>query len=589
MGRIISYTEAETLNSDDYLIIDGTTDGTRKIKAQSLSESDAIEDITALTSVMGTYIIGQEININPHLTNQLVSSDGTITNTPAMRLSEFIEIPKSKRIYVSFARHDGTTTATLRVAYYSDNNDAAFISRAIVITGIVQGSNITNIEFNTSVDNAKYVRFCFERCLHGLLIVPEEVIQINSADDLDNITSSGAFMYVSGGAPLNYPQSGKYGFLIVYATKNSSGIVTQIVFDYYNNLYLRRRTSSNVWNNWTQFANINSVMPKPKALTETQDIDVLDDGTYFRNSLPLPDKWPIAQGSSSGAYGFLHCIKSSASLTSQIVFDYNNNLFIRRKSNSGWSKWEQYSKNYSTKTVLPKAAKVFKRVGCIGDSYTEGYINSDGTPVHLNEYAWPKYMESLTGNIWTNFGVSGSSSRSWMAGGAYSKLAEVRAEGNKCQAYVIGLMINDSDTDSSNYVAVGVSSDIGTDTDSFYAWYYKLIVAVHNVNTTDPIFCNTCPKGGSRYTPYNTAVRDIVTYCKAQGMPVYLCDLDGPEYNNTSFYKSPVFTSDATYGHYTSIGYEMMAECYLQVLSDVIVANNAEMKNIHNIPYDIPS
>lgn len=241
-------------------------------------------------------------------------------------------------------------------------------------------------------------------------------------------------------------------------------------------------------------------------------------------------------------------------------------------------------------TVNPLAAKIFKRVGCIGDSYTEGYIKyGSGDAQHLPAYAWPHYMESLTGNVWTNFGVSGSSSKSWMQGGTYSKLSAVQAAGNKCQAYVIGLMLNDSTTSSPNYVAVGTSADIGTDADSYYAYYYKLIAAVHAVNANAPIFCNTCPQTASRLTPYNQAVRDIVAYCKQHSMPVYLCDLAGERYFTRQYYANPIFTTDSLNSHYSTIGYEMMAECYLRVLSDVVVENVTDFQDVHLIDFDEPS
>lgn len=45
MSRIIAYEEVNELNKDDYLLIDGSTDGTRKIKASLLADADAIESI----------------------------------------------------------------------------------------------------------------------------------------------------------------------------------------------------------------------------------------------------------------------------------------------------------------------------------------------------------------------------------------------------------------------------------------------------------------------------------------------------------------------------------------------------------------
>ena len=197
-------------------------------------------------------------------------------------------------------------------------------------------------------------------------------------------------------------------------------------------------------------------------------------------------------------------------------------------------------------------------------------------------------MEGLTNNYWTNFGVSGSTAKGWVTG--HAKLSEVQSPGNKCQAYVIGLMINDQSSTQPYRTPCGVASDIGTDNDTYYAYYYKLVKEISSVNPDAKIFCNTCPKTSSNYTLYNQAVRDIVKHCHdIDELNVYLCDLaDEKKYYNDVFYKNPVFVSDALQGHYTAIGYEFMAECYLQVMSDTINDNITEFQDVFQIPYDEP-
>ena len=67
---------------------------------------------------------------------------------------------------------------------------------------------------------------------------------------------------------------------------------------------------------------------------------------------------------------------------------------------------------------------------------------------------------------------------------------------------------------------------------------------------------------------------------------MYLCDLAGAAYNNTNYYKAPEFLADSLAGHFTAIGYEFMAECYVKVMSNVINANVAEFQAVHEIDYD---
>lgn len=431
-----------------------------------------------------------------------------------------------------------------------------------------------------------------------------------STDNLNDIKDVGIYSPSQTPMPSNWPvaegeSSGAYGVLLVH--KASTGAIYQAVLDTGNCFYFRRCSSSGTWNTWTEMAKAatmsNTLMPADTGsvtsntyATILPDADLASAGrTYFiaasvkstmTANLPVYEKW-----------GYLVTFKTmtgNAHGLAQIYITKDGELWHRGETGSGtthnWGSWTSAAAYTDTLAAHPLAAKIFKRVGCIGDSYTEGYIKyGSGSAVHLPAYAWPHYMEALTGNIWTNFGVSGSSSKSWMQGGTYSKLSDVQAAGNKCQAYVIGLMLNDSTTNSPNYVAVGTSADIGTDANSYYAYYYKLIATVHAVNADAPIFCNTCPQTASRLTAYNQAVRDIVAYCKQQNMPVYLCDLAGTKYFTKQYYANPIFTTDYLNSHYSTIGYEMMAECYLRVLSDIIIENVTDFQGVHLIDYDMPN
>ena len=240
--------------------------------------------------------------------------------------------------------------------------------------------------------------------------------------------------------------------------------------------------------------------------------------------------------------------------------------------------------------VKPLSAKIFMRVGCIGDSYTSGHIQLNSTspqyPSNPN-YAWPKYMKQLTGNEWSNFGVSGASTKSLLNNDSGQR-DMITSNGNKCQAYVIGLMINDI-YNTSNRVPLGTISDIGTETESYYSYYYKVIKLCLSVNSTAKIFCNTCPKTSTEYTQYNQAVRDIVNYCRTTELltnNVFLVDLASNAYYNTKYFTNPIFNSDSAMGHYTALGYEFMAECMLQIISDVINNNVDYFKDTFLITYD---
>lgn len=229
-------------------------------------------------------------------------------------------------------------------------------------------------------------------------------------------------------------------------------------------------------------------------------------------------------------------------------------------------------------TELPLSSKIFMRVGVIGDSYTSGWIKDNDHKNNPN-YSWVKYMKQLTGNEWTNFGVSGSSTKSWVDG-TLGQLPQVQTKGNKCQAYVIGLMINDQNQGMQTYVPLGTSSDIGTNANSYYAYYYKLINALLSVNSSAIIFCNTCPRTDGDFPSYNQAVIDVVNYCQSESKNVYLVEL------RNYYWRNETFNNDALNGHYTAIGYEYMAEIFNKAFSDTINANASSLKEVNLIPYD---
>ena len=226
--------------------------------------------------------------------------------------------------------------------------------------------------------------------------------------------------------------------------------------------------------------------------------------------------------------------------------------------------------------------RIIKRVGCIGDSYTQGHIQLKGQAAELRkEYSWPFFLSQKTGNTFSNWGVGGSTTKDWIN----SLISIVNEPNNKCQAYIIGLGINDGSDWSQTATQPGNAADIGTDNDVYIAYYYKIVQQCLSVNPLAKVFCLTMPNRGN---DYNAAVRIVVNHCNNNGQKnVILVDLAKDEYAKSEyFFNNPRFLADYSEGHYTAIGYEFMAECLYVILSDVISNNISEFQNIHQIPYD---
>ena len=232
------------------------------------------------------------------------------------------------------------------------------------------------------------------------------------------------------------------------------------------------------------------------------------------------------------------------------------------------------------------SCNVFARVGVIGDSYAAGYIKIDSDArIIASDYSWPAFMERRTNRTWTNFAKSGSSCKSWVVNDnpTFSNIDAVQAEGNKCQAYVIGLQINDKSLDNPYYTPAGDLTDIGTSNDTYCAYLYTLISLVHAVNADAKIFVCTLPSINEN-DGYNAIVRGVVDHCKeTDGWNVYCIDL----YAYKDYFTSnETFVNDASYGHYTAVGYEFMAEMLFAVISKVIDSAESEFKDVYRIDYN---
>lgn len=233
--------------------------------------------------------------------------------------------------------------------------------------------------------------------------------------------------------------------------------------------------------------------------------------------------------------------------------------------------------------------RIYRRVCCCGDSYTAGYIHPIGeqTASRVNEdYAWAHYLSLMTGNEYINCGVSGSNANTWLTA---SRGLQKAQEAGKCQAYLVGLGINDSSDDESRNLYLGSVSDIGTNAVTYYGKMSKIVTELYNINNDADIFLMTCPDGKNgtynpeRYDGYNQAVRDIVSYFSDKAPKVYCLDLAAKK---EMFIYNSSLTMDRANSHYTAAGYEQFAEIIYKLWSEYINSNIQYFAKVYQIPYD---
>lgn len=221
------------------------------------------------------------------------------------------------------------------------------------------------------------------------------------------------------------------------------------------------------------------------------------------------------------------------------------------------------------------SCKIFKKVVCCGDSYTSGYIDLGGG-VFSNtneEFAWPHYMATHTGNEYVNCGASGSTVLTWPS--EARGLTKATAAG-LTQAYILGLGLNDVIS-----VTLGTAADIGTDSPTtYYGGLAKIVRQLNAISPDAKIFVNTMPEIGGSYDSFNQAIRDVVDAYE-NTYPVFLIDLVDywPVYHNS------ILAGDKSLGHYTALGYEQFAEIYAKILSDYINNHISSFQDVFNISY----
>lgn len=224
-------------------------------------------------------------------------------------------------------------------------------------------------------------------------------------------------------------------------------------------------------------------------------------------------------------------------------------------------------------TIEHNTCAIFKKVVCVGDSFTSGHIQTGEESVSTNEeYAWPSYLARLTGNEYVNCGSSGATTITWLT---HSRgLAKAQSTG-VVQAYLVGLGLNDVWN-----VDLGTADDIGTDAQTYYGGLSRVIRELNAISPKAKIFVQTMASDSSGNVNFNAAIREVVDAYSGT-YPVHVLDLAA----YLPMYKTDLILGDKINGHYTAIGYQMFAENLRVIWSEYINNHIAEFQDVYTLPY----
>lgn len=225
----------------------------------------------------------------------------------------------------------------------------------------------------------------------------------------------------------------------------------------------------------------------------------------------------------------------------------------------------------------------FIKFGVIGDSLASGecYSNEDGSDsgIDLYQYSWGQFIARRFGMECVNFSKGGMSTRNWLANS--QGLTKLLKSENLCNAYIIGLGVNDANKLGTDYLGTidDIKEDYNENSDTFYGNYGRIIGNVFNIAPKAKIFVLTMPRGDEIYTLYNDAIREIANHFDN----VYLIDL----FNSVlSEYISGFIVNNKREGHYNAMAYNYMATLIFNEISNYMYDNYSEFNQIEFINTD---
>ena len=221
-----------------------------------------------------------------------------------------------------------------------------------------------------------------------------------------------------------------------------------------------------------------------------------------------------------------------------------------------WTEWKEVTPIGNAEKPIVSTLGIFEKFAVIGDSFASGEIVV--TPNQRVDYYWQSWGQILArknGNACLNLSEGGLSTRTWLTSNkGLALLNSSEAQG----LYILALGINDNSLGSSY---IGSVSDIGTDADTFYGNYGKIINAIKSKSAKSKIIISKTAFNYGVFPQINTAIENIAQYF---GIP---CIDPRKDY----FMGSADFNSKMQNGHPTATMYGGMAYAYERMFNDIVI------------------
>ena len=303
-------------------------------------------------------------------------------------------------------------------------------------------------------------------------------------------------------------------------------------------------------------------------------------------NLPVKDNgWMITYGVSLEPYregDFMHGL-----LREQVFHAYDGSVWTRHIHGSQGAPWTGWRKVGGPQDGVSVGGYtdfgIFKRIACLGDSYTQGALaNSGGKYLDVGEYGrpWPSVVADRCQVLADNYGVGGSTTKSYWT----NSMSEVLS-GEPADGYFYCWGINDAST-ADNFVKLwdglapldhlGTPDDIVADADAtpantFYGYYSSIIrkcmrhapAALHTIIAMPIAFPDTAEN--------KAYIEATLTLADRMGLPC-MDPRDDP------FFRSATYKA-MHQGHPTRQGYIGMAKAYMRLFGECVERNASYYTN----------
>lgn len=270
---------------------------------------------------------------------------------------------------------------------------------------------------------------------------------------------------------------------------------------------------------------------------------------YFQNSVTIP----------SGIY-YIRCHLAQT--------NYKHYQITKNQYSTLWRPYHTPYYRLKDRVINTFDITMFNNIGFIGDSYTEGYAqNSQGVMKNDIKHTYPYIMCNKYGIDYTNFGVSGANTRTYITN---SRGLPTVLNENAKDCYFMALGINDYTLIYNDRTYLGSISDIDDNdytqnADTFYGNYGKIIQQVlqHAPNSKICMIGFLINKNDNIQINIHNAIKEIAEHFNI----VFLDTM------KDDFFLNSYLVNNLQDGHPTYMGYTGLAKAIERMFSQAVADN----------------